>query len=75
METITALDPNIASLFYEDERSQLLKNGELATREKTDSVPVVKLFTPHADFSWFVAEILPDGGDTAMGLIDNRQAP
>ncbi|MPR09740.1 DUF2958 domain-containing protein [Microvirga tunisiensis] len=39
----------MASLFYGDEWSQLLENGELANRETTDPVPVVKLFTPHAD--------------------------
>ena len=36
METITAPNPQIASLFYQDEWSQLLKNGELANRETTD---------------------------------------
>jgi hypothetical protein len=48
----------------------LLKNSERANREKTDPVPVVKLFTPHADCVWLVAEIHPDDGDTALGLID-----
>ncbi|MPR08947.1 DUF2958 domain-containing protein [Microvirga tunisiensis] len=45
MVTITTPNPRIASLFYEDEWSQLLKNGERANRETTDPVPVVKLFT------------------------------
>jgi hypothetical protein len=73
METITAPQPQIADLFDADEWSQLLKNGERANREHTDPVPVVKLFTPHADCAWLVAEIHPDDGDTAMGLIDNGQ--
>jgi hypothetical protein len=73
METITAPQAQIAHLFDADEWSQLLKNGALANREKTDPVPVVKLFTPHADWVWLVAEIHPDDGDTAMGLIDNGQ--
>jgi hypothetical protein len=73
METITAPNPLIASLFDADEWSQLLKNGELANREKTDPIPVVKLFTPHADCAWLVAEIHPGDGDTALGLIDTGQ--
>jgi hypothetical protein len=73
METITASNPQIGSLFYEDEWSQLLKNGELANREHTDPVPVVKLFTPYADHVWLVAEIHPEDGDTAMGLFDTGQ--
>jgi hypothetical protein len=73
METVTAPNPQIASLFYQDEWSQLLKNGELANREHTDLVPVVKLFTPHADCAWLVAEIHPGDGDTALGLIDTGQ--
>jgi hypothetical protein len=73
METITAPQPLIASLFDADEWSQLLKNGELANRETTDPVPVVKLFTPHADCVWLIAEMHPDDGDTALGLIDNGQ--
>ncbi|WP_246776990.1 DUF2958 domain-containing protein [Microvirga sp. VF16] len=53
----------------------MLKNGALANREHTDPVPVVKLFTPHADSVWLVAEIHPDDGDTAMGLIDTGGFP
>jgi hypothetical protein len=73
MKTVTAPNPQVASLFDQDEWSQLLKNGALANREKTDPVPVVKLFTPHADCTWLVAEIHPDDGDTAMGLFENGQ--
>jgi hypothetical protein len=73
METVTAPHAQIASLFDADEWSQLLKNGERANREHTDPVPVVKLFTPHADCVWLVAEIHPEDGDTALGLIDTGQ--
>src|SRR4051812_10537833 len=48
-------------------------NGQIANRVHTDPVPVVKLFTPHADWVWLVAEIHPEDGNTAMGLIDHGQ--
>ncbi|EIM30271.1 DUF2958 domain-containing protein [Microvirga lotononidis] len=73
METLTAPHPTIAHLFDADEWSQLLMNGRIANRVHTDPVPVVKPFTPHADWVWLVAEIHPEDGDTAMGLIDNGQ--
>jgi hypothetical protein len=68
--TIAAATPLIAKLFTGTEWSQLLKNADPATREHADPVPVVKLFTPHADFVWLLTEINPEDGDTAFGLCD-----
>jgi hypothetical protein len=49
------------------------RTANLPTARRPTPVPIVKLFTPRAECVWLVAEIHPDDGDTAMGLIDNGQ--
>lgn len=51
-------------LITKDQRQQLLANGE-ATRQNpdTDAFPVVKLFTPDAQATWLLTELIPDEPD------------
>ena len=59
------------SLITDDERTQLLVNGEARTAAKGfDPMPVVKLFTPDAHATWLLAALDPSDGDTAWGLCD-----
>lgn len=58
-------------LLTEDERTQLLANGEArAAGVAVDPLPVVLLFTPDAHITWLLAALDPVDGDTAWGLID-----
>jgi hypothetical protein len=58
-------------LITEDERAQLLANGEArAAGQAIDPLPVVRLFTPDAHATWLLAALDPADGDTAYGLID-----
>ena len=58
-------------LITKDQRKQLLANGE-ATRKNPDAdpFPVVKLFTPDAQATWLLTELIPDEPDIAFGLCD-----
>ena len=59
------------TLITDEQRQQLLANGEAAARgENIDPYPVVKLFTPDAHAIWLLTELDPDDGDTAYGLCD-----
>lgn len=68
--TISPLAPQLARLFTQEEWTQLLHNGNPATREHADPVLVVKLFTPYQDFAWLLTEVDPEDGDMAFGLCD-----
>lgn len=58
-------------LITDDERTQLLVNGETRTSAKGfDPMPVVKLFTPDAHATWLLAALDPADADTAWGLCD-----
>jgi hypothetical protein len=46
---------------------KLLDNGSPKNRDK-DHVPVVKLFTPDANGTWLLTELLPQDPDIAFGL-------
>jgi hypothetical protein len=55
----------------DDERTQLLANGQARTAAQDfDPLPVVKLFTPDAHATWLLAALDPADGDTAWGLCD-----
>nr|BDD45310.1 single-stranded DNA endonuclease [bacterium] len=53
-------------LFTKQQYTRLLKNGQDA---ENDHVPVIKLFTPDANWTWLISEIMPDEV-TAFGLCD-----
>lgn len=53
----------------DDQFAKLLANGSPAETGK-DHVPVVKLFTPDAQATWMLTEIVPDEPDIAFGLCD-----
>ena len=57
--------------FTEEERTKLLANGA-ASKENDgiDHAPVVKLFTPDANATWFLTELYPDDPSIAFGLCD-----
>lgn len=58
-------------LLTDDERTQLLANGEArAAGIVIDPLPVVRLFTPDAHATWLLAALDPVDGDTAWGLVD-----
>lgn len=59
------------SLITDEERTQLLANGQARAAEHAiDPLPVVRLFTPDAHLTWLLTELDADDGDTAYGLID-----
>lgn len=59
------------SLVTAEDRTQLLANGQTRVADNdTDSLPVVRLFTPDAHATWLLASLDPADGDTAYGLID-----
>jgi len=59
------------TLITDEQRVQLLANGEAAARgEERDPLPVVKLFTSDAQATWLLTELDPQDGDTAFGLCD-----
>lgn len=56
-------------------RRQLLDNGRKqkplkGTDKEIDFWPVVKLFTPDAQATWLLTELVPDDPNTAFGLCD-----
>ncbi|MGO1160866.1 DUF2958 domain-containing protein [Brucella sp. C7-11G] len=53
-------------LLTAQQRLKLAENGQDC---ETDHVPVVKLFTPWANATWLLKDMLPDG-DTCFGLCD-----
>ena len=58
-------------LITPEQRAQLLANGaQHSTNEEYDPVPVVKLFTPDAAYTWLIAHIDPDCPEVAWGLCD-----
>ena len=62
---------NSQSLITDEDREQLLANGQvLAEDHGVDPLPVVRLFTPDAHASWLLVCVDPVDGDTAYGLID-----
>ncbi len=54
-------------LFTQTQYSKLLDNGKDENPDK-DYAPVVKLFTPDANFTWLISEIVDL--ETAFGLCD-----
>ena len=48
---------------------KLLANGQ-SLQDSCTLKPVVKLFTPDAQCTWLLSEILPDDPDIAFGLCD-----
>ena len=58
--------------FTQVQHAQLLKNGSEQERGN-DHSPVIKLFTPDADFTWLLTEIDPEDPDMAFGLCDLGQ--
>lgn len=57
------------ALITESQRTQLITNG-LDDRKERDPKPVVKLFTPDANATWLLTEIVPWEPDIAFGLCD-----
>ncbi|KHK52088.1 lipoprotein [Ralstonia sp. A12] len=58
-------------LITDEQRAQLLANGRAnVAGGGTDSMPVVRLFTPDAHATWLLTELDPTDGDTAFGLCD-----
>lgn len=53
------------TLYTEEQKAKLLQNGLLENTDK-DHTPVVKWFTPDANATWLVNELLND--ETAFGL-------
>ena len=51
------------------QREKLLKNGREHPDYKT-TPPVVKLFTPDAQCTWLLFELVPEDPDMAFGLAD-----
>jgi hypothetical protein len=65
------LNDGTKNLITDAERAQLLANGVIrAQGQAIDPIPVVKLFTLDAHATWLLAELDPNDGDTAAGLID-----
>lgn len=54
----------------EEQYQKLLTNGASKEIEK-NHVPVVKLFSPDAQATWLLTEVLPEEPDIAFGLIDD----
>jgi len=62
-------------LITQRQYAKLLDNGHRQNdaRQRGDSYdfyPVVKLFTPDAEFTWLLTEINPDNQSIAFGLVD-----
>ena len=58
-------------LITPEQRAQLLANGaQHSMNEDYDPVPVVKLFTPDAAYTWLIAHINPVCPEIAWGLCD-----
>ncbi|HEY2034443.1 MAG TPA: DUF2958 domain-containing protein [Rhizomicrobium sp.] len=58
------------NLYTEAQFEQLLTQGR---NRDQDHPPVVKLFTPDANFTWLLSEIDPEEPDIAFGLCDLGQ--
>lgn len=57
--------------FTEKEHKQLLANGAQTQLDSVgDHVPIVKLFTPDAQCTWLLSEIVPGDEVLAFGLCD-----
>ncbi len=57
--------------FTKQEHKQLLSNGKQTQEDGIgDHVPVVKLFTPDAQCTWLLSEIIPGDEVLAFGLCD-----
>lgn len=71
MERSLQGDMAMNPLITDDERAQLLANGQArAAAQGFDPMPVVRLFTPDAHATWLLAALDPADGDTAWGLCD-----
>ncbi|MEO1282855.1 MAG: DUF2958 domain-containing protein, partial [Pseudomonadota bacterium] len=58
-------------LITKAQRARLLDNGRrTASGLEIDPKPVVKLFTPDAQCTWFFSELSLDQPDIAFGLCD-----
>lgn len=58
-------------LITKEQHDKMLKNGRLAQHEDmSDTMPVIKLFTPDGSATWLLSEIDPDNEDIAFGLCD-----
>jgi len=56
-------------LFNEQQKAQLLSNGQRNNRDR-DHAPVVKLTLPGTGCVWLLSELDPDEPDIAFGLCD-----
>lgn len=58
--------------FSDEDWRQLLANGSASARSDggLDHVPVVKLFTPDAQATWLLSEVMPHEPDIAFALCD-----
>lgn len=57
--------------FTKKEHEQLLANGKQTQKDGIgDHIPVVKLFTPDAQCTWLLSEIVPSDELLAFGLCD-----
>ncbi len=57
--------------FTDKEYAQLIANGKQTQIDNIgDHIPVVKLFTPDANCTWLLSEIVPDDNILAFGLCD-----
>lgn len=56
-------------LITDEQRQQLLANGADENPDR-DPLPVVKLFTPDANATWLLTELMPAQPDIAFGLCD-----
>jgi len=64
-------EATVKKLITDEERAQLLANGNARTQgQELDPLPVVKLYTPDAHVTWLLTELDPTDGDTAYGLVD-----
>jgi hypothetical protein len=61
----------MTALITPEQRAQLLANGAAyGTDENFDPLPVVKLFTPDAAYTWLLAHAEPACPEVAWGLCD-----
>jgi len=62
----------MTDIFTKEQIRRLLANGKASnnSEEGIDHFPVVKLFTPDANFTWLLTELDPDCPENAFGLCD-----
>lgn len=65
--------PNLHPEFFSDQEWRtLIENGRASVESEAgiDHVPVVKLFTPDANATWLLSEVMPHEPDIAFALCD-----